>query len=251
MLIDDVDLARSAMLLDVDGTLLDIAASPHDVAVQPRLKEALRQIADLTGGALAFVSGRPVADIDRLFSPLQVAAIGGHGAEIRLPGQPVRLHAAPIDDKLRRRFAEVAAEVDGTFLEDKQYSLALHYRGALQQADAVHKAVAAACSGYSPVALEMLPGKAVIEVKPPYFNKGTAVRELMAQPPFAGRRPVFIGDDITDQAVFDVLPEFGGLGFSVGQRIDGLAGCFAAPADVRDWLYRTLARSRMAEAQRL
>ena len=74
MLIDDVDLARSAMLLDVDGTLLDIAASPHDVAVQPRLKEALRQIADLTGGALAFVSGRPVADIDRCTFLIELAS---------------------------------------------------------------------------------------------------------------------------------------------------------------------------------
>ncbi len=102
----------------------------------------------------------------------------------------------------------------------------------------MREAVAAACAIYPKSAIEVLPGKAVIEVKSSAFNKGTGVRELMRFPPFRGRRPVFIGDDVTDQAAFRVLPEFDGTGYSVGHKFAGLAGCFPKPQDVREWLYQ-------------
>ena len=248
MQIDDVDLASSAVLLDVDGTLLDIAASPLEVSVPPRLVESLARVATITGGALAFVSGRPIAEIDRLFKPLVIAAIGGHGAEIRLPGGPLQLRArTPIDEELRARLRAIAARHKGVLLEDKGHSLALHYRNAPQLGPQVVAEATAACAGHG--SLELLSGKAVVEVKSPDFNKGTAVRELMALAPFAGRRPVFIGDDITDEAAFAVLPDFNGLGFSVGRRMPGLAGTLDEPAAVRRWLYRTQEKTDLRRAQ--
>jgi trehalose 6-phosphate phosphatase len=239
--VDDIkiDLDTSAFLLDVDGTILDIAATPRDVAVPTRLKRALARLNEQTGGAVAFVSGRLISDLDRLFAPLQLPSIGAHGAELRVNGEhPHRKSEAPIDDELRGQFAAFASKLDGVIFEDKGYSLALHFRRVPQHANVVRDAVAAACAPYPPSTLEVLPGKAVIEVKSSAFNKGAGIRELMSYPPFRGRRPIFIGDDVTDESAFAVLPEFNGMGFSVGHRMPGLAGCFPRPSHVRSWIYR-------------
>jgi trehalose 6-phosphate phosphatase len=235
----DIDLRDSAVLLDVDGTIVDIAPTPVDVKVQPRLIKALRTIARETDGAVAFVSGRPLADLDRMFAPLKLAAVAGHGAEMRLSGngKPSR-YDTPIGGDLRGQFKAFVSKLDGIILEDKGYSLALHYRLAPQHAAAVREAVAAACAPYPADSIEVLPGKAVIEVKSAAFNKGTGIRELMRFPPFRGRKPVFVGDDVTDQAAFKVMPEFGGKAFSVGHKMKGLDGCFPNPQDVREWLYQ-------------
>jgi trehalose 6-phosphate phosphatase len=236
--LNHIDLSRSAVLLDVDGTILDIAATPDAVVVPRHLCEALIALRERTGGATAFVSGRPLADLDRMFAPLKLPAVGGHGAELRTgeAGEPSR--SASIDSDLRRQFAALAQKLDGVLLEDKGYSLALHYRLAPQYAVVLREAVAAACAPYPKNAIEVLLGKAVIEVKFAAFNKGTGIRQLMMVPPFRGRRPIFIGDDLTDDAAFAVLPEFGGIGISVGRRLSGLSGAFHRPDDVRQWLYR-------------
>jgi trehalose 6-phosphate phosphatase len=237
--IDHIDLTTSALLLDVDGTLLDIAAKPMDVVVPQRLKHALAALARDTGGAVAFVSGRPLADLDRLFAPLKLAAVAGHGAELRLAGEdmPSR-REPPLGSDLRGKFQDFVSELDGIVIEDKGYSLALHYRQAPEHAEALRQAVAATLAACPNNPVEVLSGKDVIEVKSAAFNKGTGIRTLMTYPPFRGRTPVFIGDDVTDQAAFAVLPEFGGLGFSVGHVMAGLAGSFATPREVRAWLYR-------------
>jgi trehalose 6-phosphate phosphatase len=237
--IEYLDLNDRAILLDVDGTIIDIAPTPRDVVVPQQLKNALKTLSHRTGGAVAFVSGRPLADLDRLFAPLKLAAVAGHGAELRVSSRdkPSR-YDAPLGGDLRRQFEALVSRLDGCILEDKGYSLALHYRLAPQHADTVREAVAAACAVYPRSAIEVLPGKAVIEVKSSAFNKGTGVRELMRFPPFRGRRPVFIGDDVTDRAAFRVLPEFGGTGYSVGHKFAGLAGWFPKPQDVREWLYQ-------------
>jgi trehalose 6-phosphate phosphatase len=239
VLIDAIDIRTSAVLLDVDGTLLDIAPTPGEVYVPPQLKRALKRLSEQTAGATAFVSGRPLAQLDRLFAPLRLAAVAGHGAELRVDGKqhPSR-YDAPIGSDLRGQFAAFAKTLDGIILEDKGYSLALHYRLAPQHAATVRDAVAAACAPYPSSTIEVLPGKEVIEVKASAFNKGTGIRELMKHPPFRGRRPVFIGDDITDEAAFAVMPEFDGFGYSVGHELSGLAGSFPKPHDVRQWLYR-------------
>jgi len=234
----DLDLRTSAILLDVDGTLLDIAATPGDVEVPTRLKRALAILAERTNGAVAFVSGRPLANLDHLFAPLRLATISGHGAEMRLPGAEPEIRASdPLSAELRKDLVAIAAGTEGVVLEDKGYSIALHYRLARAHGRDLEAAVKRVCAA-DPSTVEVLPGKAVIEVKRRAFNKGTGIRELMRRAPFRGRRPVFVGDDVTDEAAFAVLPEFHGMGFSVGHSVSGLAGFFLSPKDVRCWLYQ-------------
>jgi trehalose 6-phosphate phosphatase len=234
-----------ALLLDVDGTLLDIAPSPGQVAVDPALRQSLARLVELTAGALALVSGRPVADLDHIFAPLVLPAIGAHGAELRLTaeGKPTQRLGEALAERMRERLGGIAARNSGIVSEDKGSSFALHYRQAPQHERTVREEVAAVCADFPAGSVEVLPGKEMIEVKRPGIDKGSAVRELMTHPPFRGRRPVFIGDDVTDDYVFAVLPEFDGLGFSVGRSIAGLAGCFDDPAHVRHWLARLAERA--------
>jgi trehalose 6-phosphate phosphatase len=230
------DLHQVALLLDIDGTIVDIAPTPAAVRVAPGLKQALTRLAGLTDGALALVSGRSLADIDRLFAPLRLAAIGGHGAQFR----PAHGEAAEARDplglepELRQRLRALAG--GGVVAEDKGFSVALHYRLAPEREAQVRQAVERICAEPQDAPIEILPGKAVIEIKHAGFSKATGVRELMTHAPFAGRRPVFVGDDTTDETVFAILPELDGIGFAVGRKVPGTAGCFAAPADVRAWL---------------
>ena len=232
------DLHEVALLLDIDGTIVDIAPTPTAVRVTPALKAALTRLTGLTGGALALVSGRSLDGIDRLFAPLRLAAIGGHGAEFR-PGHGETAQAREprgLAPELRRRLRALAG--NGIVAEDKGFSVALHYRLAPERAPLIFDAVKAICAEPWDAPLEALPGKAVIEIKHAGFSKATGVRELMRHAPFAGRRPVFIGDDVTDETVFAILPDLGGIGFSVGRQVAGLAGCFETPGEVRAWLER-------------
>src|SRR5262249_52965270 len=120
--------------------------------------------------------------------------------------------------------------------EDKGYSVALHYRSALEHELEVVNEVFRLCKNYQPASFELLTGKAVVEIKAAGYSKGTAVRELMSHKPFVGRFPVFIGDDITDESAFAVMPEFHGVAISVGRRIPGIMSAFRSPNEVRQWL---------------
>ncbi|HYS47413.1 MAG TPA: trehalose-phosphatase [Xanthobacteraceae bacterium] len=235
-----MNLRELAVLLDIDGTILDIAPTPGEVYVPATLRQTLARLSRDTGGALALVSGRSLGDIDRLFAPLRLPAVGGHGAELRprADGDGSAPRAAPLDRKLRRQLAAVAQGTPGVLVEDKGYAFAMHYRLAPEQEGAVKTAVAAIQAEWPEDSLEVLPGKAVLEIKSTGFNKGAAIRALMQDAPFAGRRPIFIGDDTTDESAFAVLPAFDGLGFSVGRVVPGTSHCFAAPGDVRQWLER-------------
>ena len=235
-----LDLTAIALLLDVDGTLIDIAPTPDAVHVSAELRFSLARLLDATGGALVLVSGRPIADLDRLFAPLSPPAIGGHGAEMHLRGTTAIRCAEALPADLRRKLTAAATAGSGILIEDKGYSLALHYRNAPRREDALRAHIAAAIAAFPNEALEVLPGKAVFEVKRPGVNKGAAVRRLMTHAPFAGRKPVFVGDDVTDESVFALLPALGGIGFSVSGYVQGLAGMFTSPADVRSAL-QTLA----------
>ncbi|NVO17464.1 MAG: trehalose-phosphatase [Rhodoplanes sp.] len=239
-----VDLDEVALLLDIDGTLLDFAPTPSEAWVPPALRRTLAGLLARTGGALALVSGRPLAGLDLLFAPLELPAIGGHGAELRpAAGASADPDRTPgLDPRLKRTLATIAEIGPGILLEDKGYSLAVHYRLAPDKGETVREMVAAVCASFPELPLEILPGMAVVEVKPSAFDKATAVAELMRIAPFAGRRPVFVGDDVTDERVFPILPPMRGIGFSVSRRIDGVDGCFDAPADVRAWLDGLLAR---------
>jgi trehalose 6-phosphate phosphatase len=228
----------AAIFLDIDGTLLDLAPTPLDVKVSDELRATLASLLAIFGGAIAFVSGRPIGEMDRLFDPLRLPAVGGHGAEIRLsPKSDVeRSKIATLDDDLRAAFARIGRIGDGVIVEDKGYSLAIHSRMAPQLGGKIMKAVTAVCQDERCDSLEVLPGKLVVEIKPGGYDKGTGLREMMSVPPFTGRKPIFIGDDVTDNAAFAVLPDFGGAGFSVGGVVPGTIFNFDGPQDVRRWL---------------
>jgi trehalose 6-phosphate phosphatase len=233
-------LSECAVLLDIDGTLLDLAPTPREVWVPPGLAETLLRLRDKTSGALALVSGRSLNDIDLIFAPERFPAIGGHGAEMRISidSEAVAVHAPPMDPELKRRLASIAKLSPGILLEDKGYSLALHYRLAPHAEKAIYEAVSLIRSEVPDAPIEVLPGKCVYEIKQTGFDKATGVRELMNHQPFRGRRPIFIGDDVTDESVFAIMPELAGLAFSVGRRAEGVAGHFDEPRDVRAWLAR-------------
>ena len=235
-------LEECAILLDIDGTLLDLAPTPREVWVPPGLARTLNGLLEKTAGALALVSGRSLNDIDLIFAPEQFPAVGGHGAEMRISGdnESVATHAPPMDKELKRRLAAIAKLSPGILLEDKGYSLALHYRLAPHAEKAIYEAVSLIRADLPNAPIELLPGKCVYEIKHSGFNKATGVLELMAHEPFRGRLPIFIGDDVTDESVFALMPDLGGLAFSVGRRAKGVADHFDEPRDVREWLARLL-----------
>ena len=234
------DFQELALLLDVDGTLLDIAPTPREVFVPHSLREALAWLRDRTGGAVAFVSGRPIEELDLLFAPLQLPAVGGHGAEIRaIAGAvPERSRIPLLNSTLKRKLAAIAEEGSGIIVEDKGYSLTLHYRLAPEKESVVRAAAAAICASFADQPLELLPGKLVVEIKQAGVSKASGVRALMSCQPFFGRRPIFIGDDVTDESVFAIMPDYQGTAVSVGRTLPNVEYRFDAPADVRQWLER-------------
>src|ERR1700759_5423138 len=244
------DLSETAILLDIDGTLLDFAPTPREVWVPEGLAATLRGLMARTSGALAMVSGRSLNDIDLIFAPDLFPAVGGHGAEMRLStdGEAVASHAPPMDKELKMRLAAVAKLSPGILLEDKGYSLALHYRLAPHAEKAIYEAVSLIRADLPSAPIEVLPGKLVCEIKHSGFTKATGVRELMTHEPFKGRKPMFIGADVTDETVFAIMPDFGGVAFSVGRRARGVDGHFDAPNDVREFLFRLLEGTKPAKA---
>jgi trehalose 6-phosphate phosphatase len=235
--LEPIDPDRVAILLDVDGTIVDMAATPQSVVVQPSLLRTLSTLHARTEGALALVSGRLVENLDQLFAPLSLPCVGGHGVESRSAATaPLRRRAVELSPTLKNQVVEAAAVDPRIIIEDKGSSLAVHFRLAPDREQLINTKIGAIVERANTETIEMLCGNAVIEIKPRAFNKGTAVRELMRIPPFAGRTPLFVGDDVTDESVFAILPELGGYGYSVGRDVPGVSGVFRAPQDVRDWL---------------
>jgi trehalose 6-phosphate phosphatase len=223
------------LFLDVDGTLLELADTPSGVAVDRELKDLLARVAQTLGGALALVSGRRIDVVDRLFAPLRLPAAGLHGLERRSASGT--LHGAHDRDvRLDGARAWLAAFVDahpGTLLEDKGATLAVHFRLAPRLEEAARRAVDAAAravSGY-----HVQEGKMVLEIKPQGVTKATAAEAFMREPPFKGRTPVFVGDDLTDRDGLRLAESMGGISIAVGDRIEG-QWRLAGPAEVRRWL---------------
>jgi trehalose 6-phosphate phosphatase len=238
------DLATIALLLDVDGTILDTAITPGGVVVPSSLRSSLGELHAKSAGALAFVSGRMIRNLDALFAPLRLPAIGGHGAEMRLSSDDATRtrQAVTIGRPLRDLIASAVTFDPRVILEDKGSSLAVHYRLAPHLEQTLKAKIAAIITRTAARDLEVMHGNAVIEVKPTGFSKGEAVRDMMKNPPFAHRKPVFVGDDTTDESVFRVLPMLGGVGYSVERLIIGANGTFNSPREVRCWLARLCGR---------
>jgi trehalose 6-phosphate phosphatase len=232
-----IDIGQVAILLDVDGTILDVAATPQGVVVPASLLHTLGKLHARTGGALALISGRLIENIDELFVPLKLPCVGGHGVEIRISGGAlVQRRHADLSPLLKKQVTAAVTVDPRIIVEDKGSSLAVHFRLAPGQGPLIKNKITAILDRPQPEKLEMLCGKAVIEIKPLSFNKGVAVRELMKVPPFAQRTALFVGDDVTDESVFAALPALGGHSYSVGREVAGVDGTFGGPQDVRDWL---------------
>jgi trehalose 6-phosphate phosphatase len=229
------------LLLDVDGTLLDFAPEPDAVEIPAALPEVLRSVERRLNGAIALVSGRPIAELDRLFTPLRLRASGIHGAEIRFspggPCSPCLRHKLP--DAAWRELVGLLSAFPGTFAENKGVSFTVHYRECGTGPARLVEALGHFIDTFAALELELLAGHLVFEVKLSGFDKGTAIERFMAQPPFMGRRPVFVADDELDRAGFNTVLAMGGLAFSVGGKLPGLSGWFTGPEAVRTWL-RTL-----------
>jgi trehalose 6-phosphate phosphatase len=225
-----------ALFLDVDGTLLDIAERPDEVAVPRTLVQTLRRAADAFDGALALVSGRTIAELDRLFDPLRLPIAGQHGAEMRIGGirPEMRVVEAP-SDALRRVVADAMAPLAGILVEDKGLTVAVHYRAAPELGDAIGATLRQLIKA-SGEAADLMPGKFVWEVRPAHRDKGQAVQTFMADAPFKGRLPVFVGDDITDADGFAMVERLGGIALAVGDLHTPRVAAFHDAAAVRDWL---------------
>lgn len=231
-----------ALFLDVDGTLLNIAPHPDAVKVSRELLDLLDRLDARTGGAVALISGRAIANLDELFAPLRLPCAGVHGLERRGADAVVhRSDAASLLEPLRPALAGFVRARHGLLLEDKRQSLAVHFRNAPGYEDEADAFIRGLIAPHAKE-LELKRGKMVLEVKPSGANKGTAIAAFMTEPPFAGRRPVFIGDDITDEDGFAVVNRLGGLSIRVGRGGETAAACrLADEAAVHAWLRGVLA----------
>ncbi len=224
------------LFLDVDGTLLELTDTPSGVAADQELKSLLKEVAERLGGAVALVSGRSIAYLDALFAPLKLPAAGLHGVERRKASGHIQ-GANYSDSQLDGARAALQAFVDahpGTLLEDKGRNLAVHYRMAPELESGVRRAVAEAAAPMGPN-YHLQEGNMVLEIKPSGFTKATAAKEFMQEAPFSGRTPVFVGDDLTDQAGFEAVETLGGISIGVGDRVRG-QWHFDDPPAVRHWL---------------
>ena len=225
---------RTALLLDLDGTLLDFAPTPMAVIVPPTLKLTLARLCGELSGALAVITGRPVDQIDTLLPGIVPVVAGEHGGAIRpAPGAALQRPDLPsVPAALLTEAEAFAARHPGVLLEPKARGFAVHYRLAPASGPAVADAIAA---WVSPLAAEFeaLPAHMAWELRPRGATKGTAVAAIMALPDFTGRLPVFIGDDVTDEDGMVAARRMGGAGLFVPEA-------FGTPAAVRDWLDRSL-----------
>jgi trehalose 6-phosphate phosphatase len=237
--------AGSAIFLDVDGTLLEIAPRPELVRVPPELPQMLEQLACQRNGALALISGRTLADLDWLFQPWHGAAAGGHGAERRrIDGSIVaeqhteadRIAAAALD-RMRPKLATLSDRWPGAWIEDKGRTLALHYRAIPEREREIRRAATQLAQRESE-ALRLIAGKMVLELQPGHRHKGAVIAAFLTEAPFRGRQPLFVGDDATDEDGFAEVNRRGGVSVRVGPRTsDSVAGYYLpSVTDVLNWL---------------
>jgi trehalose 6-phosphate phosphatase len=226
-----------AWFLDLDGTLLDLAASPAAVVVPKGLVADLVTLRTAAGGALAVISGRPVRQVRDLLEPLRPAAAGLHGLEIVTPDGLRRSPRRPLPPiaGLRQSLQEGTSRIPGVEFENKGATVAVHFRHAPHAEGQLRRLIDVALAKNR--GFELLEGKNVFELQPRGIHKGAAIREFMALPPFAGRRPLFVGDDKTDENGFKEVDDMGGITIHVG--IDHPTSAqwrVASPEHLRRWL---------------
>ncbi len=227
--------ARTAFFLDVDGTLLGLRERPEDVLADVALLALLRRLTTAASGAVALVSGRMIADLDRIVAPLVLPAGGVHGTDLRFADGRRETAEASSLASVRAEVQALVAAHPGLRLEDKGATLAVHYRQAPDLASEVKRLLEDAARGHG---LMVQHGKMVAEVKSANGHKGTAIIALMGTPPFAGRMPLFMGDDLTDEHGFASVNALGGCSIKVGSPDEPTVAArrLADTGDVRDFL---------------
>lgn len=232
-----VEPAQWALFCDIDGTLLGMAPTPDAVHVPAGLPRLLERVARGFGGAAAILTGRRVADADRLLDPLRLISSGVHGTELRRePGGPIAELARPIPAGVIQAMNKISAIASGIMVEQKGSGVAVHYRNAPLARQALESEMAAiiAASSYD---LVLRQGRKVLEAVPKGFTKGTALLDIISRPPFKGRRPVMVGDDVGDESAFAMAEQLGGLALRVaGEHFTREQSDFEGIDAVRAWL---------------
>jgi trehalose 6-phosphate phosphatase len=230
-----------ALFLDFDGTLVDIAPTPRSVKVEAALRGLLNELSVVLGGALAVVTGRRLDSLDEFLAPPVLSAAGLHGAQLRLSPTAAPVTAAPPLPKAAAALEARYGRDPAMRIEDKGVAVALHFRGAPQRAAEAEAALREAVAGLD---VEIIAGKCVFEARPPGFDKGTALRAFMAEPAFAGRMPIFAGDDITDEDGMQAALALGGSAIKIGAGPSIAPTRLADPAALHVWLSKLLAVQR-------
>ncbi len=222
--------ARVALLLDFDGTLVDIAPAPELVIVPDTLRTSLRALRERLGGALAIVTGRALDQVDHFLPGIVGTVAAEHGAVLRRRAgeAPETVSLTPVPDAWRTEAARVAAATDGVRLETKGTGFVLHFRGAPDAGPGLRDVLDRMIAGRED-RFHVLAAKMAWELRASGADKGSAVAAIMAEPPFRGRRPIFVGDDVTDEHGIAAARHLGGAGYLVPDA-------FGEPADVREWL---------------
>ena len=232
---------RCAFFLDFDGTLVEIAEHPAWVDVDPDLLSLVAALHRAAAGAVAIVSGRPIADIDRLFEPIRLPAAGQHGAEWR--DASGSLHRQALDERglatLRAAAREWRQRFPELVVEDKGLSIAFHFRRQPAMAAELEALLSERIERLGR-SFQLQRGKMVLEAKPTGIDKGRAIHRFLDDPPFRGRQPVFIGDDATDEHGFALVNSLGGLSVKVGPGASVARGRLNDVDAVRAWLHRML-----------
>jgi trehalose 6-phosphate phosphatase len=207
-------LEGAALFLDFDGTLVELADTPDGISVPASVAPLLARLDEKLGGRLALVTGRSIAGLERHLECKGLAVSGSHGLELRLrDGSRIPLAARHDLTEARERLTRFAGETPGLLLEDKPFGLALHYRQAPREQERVEQVMTQLARS---TGLMLQKGKMVVELRPAGADKGDAVRAFMAEPEFAGARPLFVGDDLTDEHAFEAAAAMGGAGILVG-----------------------------------
>lgn len=230
----------SSVFLDFDGTLVELAERPDAIVVDAGLRDLLGTLAERLAGRLAIVSGRSIAQLDHFLGPVTAALAGSHGVERRLlTGRIVRPPPPEALDRATEAVRRFVAAHPGSVLEEKSHGVGLHYRGVPEIEFEAHRFAARLATEHG---LTVQIGKMMVELKPE-GDKGQAIAALLAEPPMAGTRPVFLGDDLTDETGFAIVEQLGGLGVLVGPvRKTKASRHLPGVAAVRRWLAEGLAK---------
>lgn len=241
---------RWALFLDLDGTLIDIVDQPASASVPPRLVGDLLALEQRLNGALAIVSGRPIADVDRLMQSAQFDVAGIHGAEIRIGDQIFREPNGGTE-ALRRAgdcLARLLSVDAGCVLEDKGVAVAIHWRQAPHLEQVMLDHVLEVASGLGS-AYRVQRGKSVAEIVPAMVGKGRAIDIMMALTPYRGCRPIYVGDDLTDEPALELVRARGGISVHVGVGRSSAEYRLDNPAMLRDRVMSWAAGAEIFPAQ--